>query len=272
MGEPRQHNRRTPLASGLYCGLVAHTRFKPRRRALRYRIFMLLLDLDELAALDRRLKLFSAGRFNLVGFDPRRHGDGSTTPLKAQVEAKLAAAGVATGGPVRLLAMPRVLGHGFNPLAIYFCHDAQGALSAVLYEMSNPLGERHGYLIPAPHDAQGMVRQACAKAFHVSPFLDMDLGCAFRIRGPGETVIAAMDVHDEKDLVLATSFCGRRRELSDLALLGAWLSHPLMSLGVLAAIRLEALKLWLKGGRVRPRAPAAGGGLTVVTTSAKLAA
>ena len=73
------------FASGLYSGLVSHARLKPRRHALRYRIFMMLLDLDELPALDRRLKLFSLKRFNLTGFDPRRHGDGSATPLKAPI-------------------------------------------------------------------------------------------------------------------------------------------------------------------------------------------
>ncbi len=106
------------FASGLYPGIVTHARLKPRVHKLRYRIFMLLLDLDELAALDRGLKLFSLQRFNLTGFDPRRHGDGSETPLKAQVEAQLAAAGLAYGGPVRMLAMPKILGSGFNPLTV----------------------------------------------------------------------------------------------------------------------------------------------------------
>lgn len=155
------------MASGLYPGVVSHTRIKPRRHALRYRIFMLLLDLDELDALDRGLKLFSLGRFNLTGFDPRRHGDGSATPLKQQVEARLAAAGIAHGGPVRLLAMPRILGGGFNPLTVYWCHRPDGALSAILYEVNNTFGERHSYLIPA-EDAP-VVKQACDKGFYVSP-------------------------------------------------------------------------------------------------------
>ena len=43
------------FASGLYPGVVTHARLKPRRHALRYHIFMLLRDLDELPALDRGL-------------------------------------------------------------------------------------------------------------------------------------------------------------------------------------------------------------------------
>lgn len=56
------------IASGLYPGIVTHTRVKPRRHRLRYRIFMLLIDLDEAAALGGRLKLFGAERFALTSF------------------------------------------------------------------------------------------------------------------------------------------------------------------------------------------------------------
>ena len=76
------------FTSAIYEGVVTHARFGPRPHRLAYRIFMFLLDLDEAPALDRALRLFSVGRFNLVGFNPRRHGDGSKVPLKAQVEAR----------------------------------------------------------------------------------------------------------------------------------------------------------------------------------------
>jgi DUF1365 family protein len=261
-------------ASGLYPGVVTHARLKPRRHALRYRIFMLLLDLDEVPALDRDLKLFSQKRFNLVGFDPRRHGDGSATPLKVQVEAQLAAAGIAHGGPVRMLAMPRILGMGFNPITVYFCHRPDGALSAILYEVNNTFGERHSYLIPA-EDAP-VVKQACDKGFYVSPFMDMDLSYAFRVRPPGsgkmaEQVQVLVDVDDAEGRVLATGFVAERRELTDRALLKAWLTHPWMSVGVVGAIHWEALFIWLKGEKIRQRPVKPAWPVTVVTP-AKLAA
>ena len=256
-------------ASGLYPGVVTHTRLKPRRHALRYNIFMLLLDLDELRALDRDLKLFSLGRFNLTGFDPRRHGDGSATPLKAQVEAQLAAAGIAHGGPIRILAMPRILGGGFNPLTVYYCHRADGALSAILYEVNNTFGERHSYLIPA--DDAPVVKQACDKGFYVSPFMDMDLKYAFRVRPPAETVQVLVDVDDAEGRVLATGFVAERQDLTDRNLARAWLTHPWMTLGVMAAIHWEALFVWLKGEKIRRRPPKPAWAVTVVTP-AKLAA
>jgi uncharacterized protein len=256
------------LNSGIYVGRVSHTRVKPRKHALAYRVFMLLVDLDELPALGR-LKTLGVGRFNLFGFDPRRFGDGSRTPLKTQVEATLAAAGIAHGGPVRMLAMPQILGRAFNPLTVYFCHRSDGALSAILYEVNNTFGERHSYLIPAPNAA--LVKQACAKQFYVSPFMDMELSYAFRILRPEERVLVAVDTCDAEGLVLAASFSGERRPLTDRELLKAWLTHPWMTLGIIAAIHVEALKIWLKGEKVRVRPPAPAQAVTVAP-QAQLAA
>ena len=254
-------------ACGLYTGVVSHARVKPRKHKLAYKIFMLLIDLDELPGLN--LKTLGVGRFNLFGFDPKRFGDGSARPLKAQIESTLAEAGLAHGGPIRMLAMPQILGRAFNPLTVYFCHAPNGALSAILYEVNNTFGERHSYLIPAPNAA--LIKQGCAKEFYVSPFMDMDLSYAFRILRPDERVLVAVDTSDAEGLVLAASFSGERRPLTDGQLIKAWLTHPWMSVGVVAAIHFEALKIWLKGEKVRVRPPVPPRMVTVAP-AAKLAA
>ncbi len=255
------------LASGLYAGLVSHTRVKPRKHKLAYRIFMLLIDLDE--APDIRLKTLSLGGFNLFGFDLSKFGDSSGRPLKAQIEAILTEAGVPTGGPVRMLAMPQILGNAFNPLTVYFCHAPNRTLSAILYEVNNTFGERHSYLIPAPNAA--LIRQGCAKSFYVSPFMDMDLTYAFKILRPEERVLVSVDTSDAEGLILAASFSGERRPLTDRELIKAWLTHPWMTLGTIAAIHVEALKIWLKGEKVRVRPPRPERAVTV-SPEAKLAA
>lgn len=55
----------TGLRSAVYEGAVMHRRLRPRPHHLRYRLFSLLLDLDELPRLDAELSLFSHNRFNL---------------------------------------------------------------------------------------------------------------------------------------------------------------------------------------------------------------
>ena len=129
--------------------------------------------------------------------------------------------------------------------------------------MSNTFGERHSYLIAA--EAAPILRQACDKGFYVSPFMDMDLSYAFQVRPPGEAVQVLIDVDDAEGRLLSTGFVAERRALSDAALIRAWLTHPWMTLGVLPAIHWEALKIWLKGGKVRPRPAKPAWAVTVVT-------
>ena len=237
--------------SAIYTGSVVHTRLRPVRHRLRRRMFSLLLDLDELPALSARLRWFSAERFNLFGFSARDHLAGDATPLRAQVEAAAARAGIdIAGGRILLLAMPRVLGFAFNPLSLFWCHDADGRLRAILYEVHNTFGQRHSYLIPVAEDA-GPLRQECAKRFHVSPFMDMGLRYRFRLAGPDARLTVAIEARDAAGPVLTACLAASRQNLTDRALLAGFLRHPLLAAQVLAAIHWEAAKLWRKGLRIR---------------------
>jgi len=183
-------------ASALYRGGVTHRRLRPRDHRLNYRVFWLLLDLAEIDGLDRRLRLFSRNRFNLLSFHDRDHGDGSGAALRPQVEAWLERAGVALeGGPIRLLTMPRVLGYVFNPISLYYCHRADGRLAAVVYEVTSTFGVRHAYVIPVPVEdqAEGLIRQGAAKALYVSPFMGMEMDYEFRGHAPGGRLDLTID-------------------------------------------------------------------------------
>ena len=79
--------------SALYAGTVVHQRFRPRRHRLRYRIFSLLIDIDELPELNR-LRLFAHNRWNVFSFLDRDHGDGSGGNLRHWTEKQLVAAGL----------------------------------------------------------------------------------------------------------------------------------------------------------------------------------
>jgi DUF1365 family protein len=244
------------VSGALYHGVVRHARSRPRTHRLAYRIFMALLDLDGLDRLDRSLRLFSRNRFNLISFHDRDHGDGSGA-LRPWVEGALREAGIEPdGGRIDLLAMPRVLGHAFNPLSLYFCRRRDGTLAAIVHQVNNTFGERHSYVIPVEDPGAPVIVQACAKRFYVSPFMDMDLTYDFRIAPPGEGVGVHIRVSDAGGLLMTASFDGERRPMTDAGLLRAWLGHPLLSLKVLGAIHWEALWIWLKGVGFRSRPPA----------------
>ncbi|VTU22256.1 hypothetical protein H4CHR_00952 [Variovorax sp. PBS-H4] len=248
--------------SALYSGSVVHRRLRPVVHRLRYRVFSLLLDLDELPQLAHRLRFFSLDRFNLFSLHQRDHGAGGDQGLRPYVEHQLQAAGLVAGGAIRLLAMPRILGYAFNPLSVYFCHHPDGGLQAILYEVNSTFGERHSYLI-AVDEAQrpaGELTQHCAKRFHVSPFLALDMHYRFGIAAPqedDERLRIAITASDGEGPVLTACFDARRRTLDDRQLLRAFVACPLLTLKVITAIHWEALRLWTKGLRLhrRPAAP-----------------
>ena len=239
--------------SALYTGWVMHQRFRPRRHGFRYRVFSLLIDLEDLPQLDRGLSLFGWNRFGFFSFRDRDHGDGR--PLNVWLDDLLGQAGIVADGTRQVLCYPRILGYVFNPLSVWFCHDRRGALRAIVYEVHNTYDERHFYVLPAAQ-LDGQISHHCAKDFYVSPFLSRDCRYHFKIVPPANKVAVVIHQTEAGEAVLDASFTGRCRALTDRALLTMLLAYPLMTLKVVAAIHFEAVRLMLKGIRRHPHSPA----------------
>lgn len=247
-------------AGWLYPSRVMHRRLVAPLYRFVYRLFYLLLDVDRIGELDRKLRLFSHNRFNLVSFHDRDHGGGEPGGLRAWAEQMLAAEGVRLdGGRIRLLCLPRLLGFAFNPIAVWYCEHRDGRLRAVIAEVRNTFGERHSYLIASggrpltyegPHDKE--------KCFHVSPFMDLAGRYSFRFSEPGETVRVLIHETREGAPLLDATLAGERAGLTDGRLLAQVAAMPWMTLKVVVGIHWEALKLWLRGARFhrKPEPPA----------------
>ena len=247
-------DQQTAPTSALYEGWVIHRRLSPKHHRFKYRVFAMLLELDELAALDRKLTLFKYNRWGLFSFQDRDHGDGR--PLKPWLDDLLAQSGIEAKGARRVLCYPRILGFVFNPISVWFCDDEQGRLQAIVYEVHNTYEERHAYVLPAGTDT-GLIRHGCPKEFYVSPFLSRDCCYQFRIRPPGQGVAIVIQEDEAGAPVLNASFAGARRALSDRMLAKMLLRYPLMTLKVVVAIHFEAMRLMLKGVRRHPHRPKA---------------
>jgi hypothetical protein len=242
--------------SALYAGNVFHMRLRPRRHKLRYRVFSLLLDLDELDELDRTLRLFGHNRFALFSFHDSDHGDGTKSGLRDWALGLMKSAGEDIDGVrIRVLCYPRILGYVFNPLTVFFCYGPDGALRTILYEVCNTFHERHTYIIAATAN-DGSITQSCRKELYVSPFIPMDCTYNFNISPPGETVRVAIDETDKDGKLLVAIFAASRKPLADRTLFAAFFTYPLMTAKILAAIHWEAVILWIKGIKVISHLPA----------------
>ncbi len=239
------------MQSAIYRGEVVHERRRPKRHRLRYRVFSMLLDLDELPALDRRFRLFGYNRWAPLAFFDRDHGPTSGAALRPWVEARMREAGLEPdGGRIRLLCYPRIFGYVFNPLSVFFCYRQDGTLAAILYEVCNTYSERHTYVMPVRDPEAAVIQQECAKALYVSPFIGMDADYRFRIIAPAGTVSIVIRQEDAQGLLLAAAFRGQRLALSDRSLARSLVAFPLLTFKIIAAIHWEAAKLWAKGFRV----------------------
>jgi hypothetical protein len=235
------------LASCLYEGTIVHKRLTPRQHAFAYRVFALCLDVDEIDQLDRELRLFSRNRLNLVAFRDADLGAEGAEPVAEKARLLLDKCGLgACGARIELVCYPRLLGYVFNPLSVYFCRDASGAIGAVIYEVSNTFGERKSYVIPANGGASTLP-QTCAKEMYVSPFTGGAGDYGFHGVAPADRIVIGVNFREAGQPVLKTHFRGERRPLTDRAIAGAVARHPLMTLKVMGAIHFEALRLWAKG-------------------------
>ena len=238
-------------------GEVRHARLRPVLNRFAYPTYFLMLPLRSLrAAPDPAL---ARNRFGLIAFHDRDHGDGRTDCL-AWLDELLAREGVADAtGEVWLHCYPRVLGHTFKPVSFWYCHRADTTLAAIVVEVNNTFGERHCYLLDGPDLAYGR-ELSTAKVFHVSPFCSVSGGYRFRFLHSGlhpaahagriDTpmhpirTVARVDHHDADGVLIRTSVSGRLAPLTAARVRHAFFGMPLMTLGVIARIHWQALKLW----------------------------
>lgn len=252
----------SPLTSSLYEGTVRHTRVSPFHHSFSYRVFYGLFDIDRLDELNRSNRWFSVGRFNLFSFDPGVHGPADGSPLRPWVEETVRSAGVELdGGTIHLLAFPRVLGYVFNPISVWYCHDAEGRLVAVIHEVRNTFGDRHSYVVSVE---EAGLRHGFDKQLHVSPFNGMDQGYEFTVTDPGDRISISIDQHDGEGRLLRAGMALTRVPFSDRNIWRLFLSHPLLTLKVITAIHWQALKLKLKGATFHPRPAPSADSITIV--------
>jgi len=230
--------------SKIYTGKVIHRRFKPKEHYFKYSVFSLLIDLDELEDIQKEISIFSYNKFNIISFFDKDHGERDSSSLKNWVYSNLKTLGIEEEVKIKLLCYPRIFGYVFNPLSIFFVYDKSSKLIAILYEVKNTFGEQHTYVFKT--NDEKVIQNNCKKQFYVSPFIEMNCDYSFKILKPEEQLSVVINQSDEEGKLLFASQDGIAQEFNNKNLIISFLSHPLMSFKVIAAIHYEAFKLWIK--------------------------
>jgi DUF1365 family protein len=155
---------------------------------------------------------------------------------------------------VELLTQPRVFGHVFNPVSFWLCRRDDGALIAVISEVTNTYGDRHSYLCHHPDLAEitRSDQMHATKLMHVSPFQPVEGDYTFRFDITDSRIGVWIDYGRATGGLIAT-LTGKREPLSNAGILRSLLRRPFGARRVLALIHWQALKLWMKGALFRGR-------------------
>ena len=238
--------------SGLLRGTLMHARRDEHaHRTFRYPVYLAAIDLAELPALDRELRLFSHGATNLFALHDRDY-EGGAVGLATALADLLAANGLPPPHTTHLVTNLRVAGYVFNPVSFFLNYDAAGALVSVIAEVNNTYGGRLRYVLGPAQRIPGTSRVGFrqVRGLYVSPFLHGPASYEFWFDAALDADQLAITMHVDRpdgERVFVARVTGTRQPLTDRALLAAALRYPLMTAQVIGLIHLEAIKLRLRG-------------------------
>jgi DUF1365 family protein len=235
-----------PLTSSLIVGKVMHQRLRPVLHRFVYPIFFLRINLAETGKMSNAL--FGINRLRPISLYFKDYGPRDGSDLLQWMQQLLEQHGIDDHGDIFLQTMPRLFGYAFNPISIWYCHNRQGQLVAVLTEVNNTFGEHHLYLLRTHDDApiRGNSTLISTKMMHVSPFCEVKGSYAFRFRENRDTCLVKIDYNDTAGILINTAISAKKLAFNKANLIKTLLGQPLLTIGVICKIHWQALLLWRK--------------------------
>lgn len=235
-----------PPIPALVVGEVIHSRRTPIKHTFRHRAYQWLVDIDDLPEFPRWLRPLA--RFRAADhLDGGRLGGG----IRGDLTRFLGRRGVRLRSTDRvlMLANARVLGHVFDPLSVFWCLSERGTIRAIVLEVHNTYGERHGYLVQT--DSAGHAH--IDKAFYVSTFNDRTGHYDVWLRLAPDRIDVTIGLMRDGQRIFTGVSRGIPRPATHGALLRVTGTHLFMTQRVSALIRLHGIWLWLRRLPVMPR-------------------
>lgn len=245
------------MHSRIFNGEVIHARQLNYKRAFRFLLPMVWVDLDELSALDERHAWFGHNRARLWSVRDTDYLDPSPQPIRAKLEACLRTRGIELAADTRvmLLTAPRYFNYVFNPVSFYLGYDPQDRLVFALAEVNNTFKEKHVYALDAREVRPGPdgYRFTRDKAFHVSPFMDLAGQYHFRFAFPANGLDITVDLRKAGRPAFHARLRGHFCPVQTTNVARIVLRYPLAGLLTMGRIVMEAIKLYVRGAPVYER-------------------
>ncbi len=233
------------MKSRIFTGNVAHQRIEPLGHAFTYPVYFYGIDLAELDQLDRNVKGFGYNRFRPAAIHDRDYLLPGPESIEAKFRQWLDRDDVAR---IELITTARYFGYAFNPVNFYLCYDAEERLVAGAAEVNNTFGDRHLYLLEdVEQDDHGFrIRNRQPKAFHVSPFMDMEGEYRFEIACRDGHAEMHVDLWKDGRPKLQARLEGSAAPLTSRNLVGTLARFPLNALLTMPRILKHAAILYYK--------------------------
>lgn len=239
------------MHSCIYEGTVSHRRRVPVEHQFQYRIYMVLLDLDEIPAFVGKRSLIGENKVAVRSFLRSDHLRNPAIPLADELrQTVVRATKRELHGPVRLLTQLRSFGYYMSPLNLYYCFDVSGQrVETVVAEVNNtPWNERHCYVLWDGNRQQSseLLNFSHPKDFHVSPFMAMDMSYQWRLSQPENSLQVHLANVQDGSVQFEAAMSLKRLPLDRKNLRRMSFRYPLMTARIVTAIYFQALKLWWK--------------------------
>ena len=233
--------------SSIYQGVIKHRRFSQKRHQFQYRLYMLLLDLNDV---ENPFNCWPLGKswFHPLRFVEKDYVKGEQVSLVARINQKLLELDGNIAHSIKALIQVRCFGLYFSPANFFYCYDEHGECTQILVEVSNtPWNERHYYLLKV-EDEQHMVTD---KRFHVSPFMNLEMNYLWKIRPPklsNHNLLVHIEnrAKQNNEKLFDATLLMQGQPLNKANVFKLWLSMPFMTLKIVAGIYFQALKLFIK--------------------------
>jgi len=239
----------------LYSTTVTHERFFNFKNKFKYFVLSMSFDYDELPLLEKKIKIFSYNKFNIISFNDQDHGFRDGRSLRKFIKQYLNKNNFKFEDlKIQIICFPRILGYVFNPLSIIYCYSNSN-LMAIFYEVKNTSNEQHTYYFATNKEKN--IREyihQCNKNFYVSPFIGMKSLYKFRNTIPNNKMSLIIDLFDENNnKILRASQHGKEISLNSFTLLKQLIVNPFLTLKIIVGILYEAFFIFFKGGKYYAR-------------------